>query len=92
MATRRPSLRKGRIVVDEEMCKGCELCTTVCPYDLIHLGSHFNAKGYRPATLVDPQGRCTGCTLCAMICPDVAITVFRQVKAHTVPTSRAVAA
>jgi 2-oxoglutarate ferredoxin oxidoreductase subunit delta len=70
-------MAKGRIVVNEEMCKGCELCTTVCPYDLIQMADHYNTKGYKPAVLVDPEQRCTGCTLCAMICPDAVITVFR---------------
>jgi 2-oxoglutarate ferredoxin oxidoreductase subunit delta len=87
MATRKSSLAKGRIVVDQKMCKGCELCTTVCPYDLIHMTDHYNAKGYRPAVLLDPEGRCTGCTLCAMICPDAVITVFRRVKARATPAS-----
>lgn len=98
MATRRASLARGRMVVNEEICKGCELCTTVCPYDLIHMADHYNAKGYRPAMLVDPESRCTGCTLCAMICPDAVITVFRLVRVRspanspTTSTPRAVAA
>ena len=37
----------------------------------------FNARGYRPVQLLDPEGKCTGCTLCAMICPDVVLTVYR---------------
>jgi len=97
VTTRRSSLAKGRIVVNEEMCKGCELCTTVCPYDLIRMASYYNAKGYKPAMLEDPESRCTGCTLCAMICPDAVITVFRLVKArspvraHPASTPRSVA-
>jgi 2-oxoglutarate ferredoxin oxidoreductase subunit delta len=38
----------------------------------------LNAKGYRPAQLVDPDGQCTGCALCAVVCPDVCITVYRE--------------
>jgi 2-oxoglutarate ferredoxin oxidoreductase subunit delta len=70
---------QGRIVIDSEHCKGCELCTTVCPQNVIRMSSSFNAKGYRPAGLVDPLGACTGCAVCAIICPDTAITVYRQV-------------
>jgi 2-oxoglutarate ferredoxin oxidoreductase subunit delta len=94
MAVGRPSLARGRVVIDEEMCKGCGLCTTVCPYDLIQMATHYNAKGYRPAMLSDPEGRCTGCTLCAMICPDAVITVFRHisVNSHTTSTPQAVTA
>ena len=89
MATRRSSLAKGWIAVDQELCKGCELCTTVCPYDLIHMADYYNAKGYRPGFLVDPERRCTGCTLCAMICPDAVITVYRHVRPRGSPTPAA---
>jgi 2-oxoglutarate ferredoxin oxidoreductase subunit delta len=66
-----------RIVIDEDRCKGCGLCTLPCPYDLVRMSDHFNAKGYRPSVQVDPQHKCTGCAMCAMMCPDVAITVFK---------------
>jgi 2-oxoglutarate ferredoxin oxidoreductase subunit delta len=74
-------MAKGRITVDVDRCKGCELCTTVCPKHLIHMAGSFNAKGYRPAELVDPGVECTGCAICAVICPDAAITVYRFAKA-----------
>ena len=80
--------RRGHIVINQEMCKGCELCTTVCPYDLIHMADHYNAKGYKPAEFTDPEGRCTGCTLCAMICPDAVITVFRRAKVRPAAAPR----
>ena len=81
-------MAKGRIVVNEELCKGCELCTTVCPKDLILIAAdRFTPKGYHPATLQDPQSFCTGCAICAVICPDAAITVYRWV-----PAGKAVAA
>lgn len=67
----------SRIVIDEARCKGCGLCTQVCPYDLVHIAAYFNARGYRPAALDDPDARCTGCANCATMCPDVAITVYR---------------
>jgi 2-oxoglutarate ferredoxin oxidoreductase subunit delta len=70
---------RGRISIDAEYCKGCELCTTVCPQGVIKMADWFNAKGYRPAQLVDPQGECTGCAVCAVICPDAVITVYRTV-------------
>jgi 2-oxoglutarate ferredoxin oxidoreductase subunit delta len=70
---------KGRIEIETEYCKGCELCISVCPQDVIRMADTFNAKGYRPAQLVDPQGECTGCAVCAVICPDAVITVYRTV-------------
>ncbi len=71
---------KGRVVFDEDRCKGCELCLGVCPQKVIHIADRLNARGYRPATLVDPAGKCTGCAMCAVICPDVVITVYRWEK------------
>jgi 2-oxoglutarate ferredoxin oxidoreductase subunit delta len=38
----------------------------------------FNARGYRPVELIDPNEQCTGCTLCALMCPDVVLTVYRR--------------
>lgn len=75
-------MAKGRIVVDEALCKGCELCTTVCPKNVIEIAmDRLTPRGYHPAVLVDPHGECTGCGICATICPDVAITVYRWVPA-----------
>ena len=65
------------IVIDEDRCKSCQLCTTVCPKDLVRMAENFNAKGYHPSKLEDPEEECTGCTMCALMCPDVAITVYR---------------
>jgi 2-oxoglutarate ferredoxin oxidoreductase subunit delta len=70
----------SRIVIDQERCKGCGLCTQVCPYDLVHIAEGFNAKGYRPAEQIDPDSECIGCASCAMVCPDVAISVYRTRK------------
>lgn len=42
----------GRVEIDEELCKGCELCTVTCPRRLLAVGSHFNSKGYRPVVFL----------------------------------------
>ncbi len=75
-------MAKGRIEIDETLCKGCALCLSVCPKDLIHMATdRFTPKGYRPAELVDPDNACTGCAICAVICPEAAIRVYRWVPA-----------
>lgn len=77
---------RGTISIDENLCKGCELCTFVCPKHLIGTLETFTPRGYHPARLFDPGNECTGCLLCAVICPDVAITVYREERrAPTVP-------
>lgn len=75
-------MARGTITIDEDRCKGCELCTSVCPKNLIVMASYFSARGYRPARLADPNGMCTGCLLCSTICPDVAIAVYREGKSE----------
>lgn len=68
---------KGRVTFDEDLCKGCGLCVSVCPTKIISLDdSKINAKGYHPATIADME-KCIGCANCAIMCPDVVITVER---------------
>ena len=73
-------MAKGRIEIDEDLCKGCTLCTLVCPKDLIEMSTdQLTPRGYHPAKLIDPDYECTGCIICGVICPDAAITVYRWV-------------
>ncbi len=71
-------MAKGRVVIDVERCKGCELCREACPADVLHLADDLNSRGYRPVILLDPEHDCTGCALCAVMCPDGCITVYRD--------------
>ncbi len=67
----------GRVTFDENRCKGCELCTTTCPFKIVVMDkSRINVKGYYPAA-VKEMDKCTGCASCARICPDCVITVER---------------
>lgn len=66
---------KGKIVVDTERCKGCEVCIPVCPTDVIAMSKEVNGKGYAYMQQVDEN--CTGCSSCALVCPDGVITVYR---------------
>ena len=68
---------RGKIVVDEQQCKGCELCVGACPQHVIALDmNRLTLKGYHPASLA--KEGCTGCAICAIVCPDAAITVYRE--------------
>jgi len=73
--------KKGKINIDRELCKGCYLCISVCPNQLIRISDTLNQKGYYPAEFSEtenPGKHCTGCALCATVCPDVAIEVYRE--------------
>jgi len=84
-------MAKGTIFIDSNRCKGCTLCTTVCPQHIISMSTDvLNAKGYHPALLDDPGGKCTGCAICAVICPDVCIHVYREnASSRTIPVNTA---
>jgi 2-oxoglutarate ferredoxin oxidoreductase subunit delta len=70
---------KGTIVVDERLCKACELCIEACPQHVISLNTEIiTSRGFHPAHL--DKDECTGCGICALVCPEAAITVYREKK------------
>ena len=64
----------GRIVINKESCKACNICMDVCPKHLIHPSSETNAHGVNFAEFKDEKNECLGCAICAQCCPDAAIT------------------
>ncbi|MDQ7851258.1 MAG: 4Fe-4S binding protein [Armatimonadota bacterium] len=66
----------ARIVIDQERCKGCQLCVQFCPPRVLTMSSRLNSRGFYTVELMD-EGRCTSCAACALVCPDVVITVFK---------------
>lgn len=68
---------KGVIDVDNERCKGCGVCVSVCPTQAISLNNKVNSMGYNYCYMSDPDA-CIGCTACGMICPDSVITVHKE--------------
>ena len=66
---------KGKVTFDRDRCKGCELCTSVCPKHIVVMDATvLNKKGYHPAECSD-DAACVSCAACARMCPDCAITV-----------------
>lgn len=67
----------AKIIVDDNVCKGCGMCVHACPKKILILSKdRINAKGYHPAEMTD-ESLCIGCAFCATMCPDTAITVER---------------
>jgi 2-oxoglutarate ferredoxin oxidoreductase subunit delta len=49
-------MSKGLIKINEERCKGCQLCISACPVKI--LASHqskINSKGFRPVYVTHPE-------------------------------------
>ena len=59
-----------KVIFNEERCKSCELCVSVCPKKILRISDDkMNEKGYKPAEIFE-QDKCIGCAFCATICPD----------------------
>jgi 2-oxoglutarate ferredoxin oxidoreductase subunit delta len=68
------------LAVAVDRCKGCGLCVSVCPKDVLELDERLvNPLGHHPVRLTDAAA-CTSCALCARICPDAVFTVFAPRK------------
>lgn len=65
------------VELEENLCKGCELCVQSCKRNVLAMAPHINALGYRPSAVVDPE-RCTGCKACAHVCPDAVVTIYQN--------------
>ena len=62
------------IKISKEICKGCGLCVTACPKEILRLSDKSNKSGYFPVEIFKPED-CIGCANCAFICPDCVIEV-----------------
>ncbi len=66
-----------KVVIKVDVCKGCGLCTTVCPKNIMVLSKDkINVKGYNPVEVTDMDA-CISCASCAKICPDAVISVYK---------------
>ena len=69
---------KAILEFDRDRCKGCELCISVCPKNILALDrTSTNRKGYYPAGVTD-LSQCIACASCAKICPDSIISVYKE--------------
>jgi 2-oxoglutarate ferredoxin oxidoreductase subunit delta len=71
-----------RYWIEERLCKGCGLCVSVCPKNVLEISKTVNSKGYFPAFQARPED-CITCAVCCTMCPDVAITITEVEEAET---------
>ena len=67
----------GKIVIDNDRCKSCYICTQTCPKNLIKKSNKTNRLGDYMVEFDDKNGECIGCAMCAKRCPDIAIEVWK---------------
>ncbi len=79
--------------VDEDLCSGCRICESLCPYSAIEMKEQTEEK--RVAHVI--EALCKGCGVCGTACPTKAITmghfttdeIMVQVKAALVEEAKA---
>ncbi len=47
---------KGKIEVDRERCKGCDVCVVACPTNVLALADEVNSKGYHYCMIDEKSG------------------------------------
>jgi len=62
------------IIVNPDLCKGCDICIESCPKKVYGKSEELNKKGvYLP--YLENEEKCKKCHLCELLCPDQAVTV-----------------
>jgi 2-oxoglutarate ferredoxin oxidoreductase subunit delta len=71
-----------RVRINTDYCKGCDLCTEVCPRKVFEKGEEPSERGYIPPMVAHPE-KCPNfkrvdrrevvCEMCILTCPDQAI-------------------
>jgi len=67
------------IEVNEDWCKGCNICIERCPVEALEPSDKLNKRGVRPPKLKQVN-ECNDCRLCELLCPDMAIIVVPEEK------------
>ena len=67
--------KKGNIVINRELCKGCSLCIRACPVKILEMDTEINSAGTHPIKVIEIE-KCIACGNCYEVCPDVCIEVF----------------
>ena len=69
-------------LIDNDRCKGCGLCVSICPKKVLDLSDKVGTNGYFPAYRARPED-CIFCAMCCTMCPDVAIVINEIVEDAT---------
>ena len=67
--------RKGKVIIDRDLCKACYLCILACPVKALDKDSSLNSTGSYPVKLSLAE-KCIACGNCYEVCPDVCIEVY----------------
>jgi len=78
-----PKKKVTSIVIDELLCKGCDICIELCGKDVFDKSEKINRHGYYIPVPVRVNA-CTGCLICELICPELAVILVMDKERETV--------
>ena len=67
------------IYIDEELCKGCQICIELCARDVFAVSEQINQRGYY-VPVPTHLDKCTVCQICELICPELAVILVQTTE------------
>ncbi len=74
LSSGRIELEPLKAVIDEDLCSGCRICETVCPFQAVEMKKTEEA-GVEKLRAEVIEAMCQGCGLCSAACPTGAIKI-----------------
>ena len=66
-----------RVEINRDWCKGCQICVSVCPRQVLYVDVQQWTAGFHPIGVRQVE-RCTACRNCELLCPDLAMEVIED--------------
>ena len=64
----------AKVKLDLSRCKGCFICASVCPKQVLVPSDELGVKGF-PVVHLDESKECIGCGACSKMCADYCIEI-----------------
>ncbi len=73
-------MKKVRLIeINENLCKGCDICIEFCPLNVFESSDRLNRRGY-DVPVVARGDVCNECGICDLLCPEFAIILIKDSK------------
>jgi 2-oxoglutarate ferredoxin oxidoreductase subunit delta len=77
---------RGDVVINQQLCKGCSLCTVACAPGVLAQSNFLNRQGYY--AIAYTGSGCTGCGVCFYVCPEPGAITVRKRKDTPAPAAK----